>query len=134
LIFIISIGTNYYISVTLFSDTFEYQNFSIPNMPEVTSMRNVRLSSLVFFCSTISSLVAAYPAFAAEVADQQPALEAASTHGYVKMPPEQPVITTPPESMPTDEFGRELNYCLLPWDYLPGEQQPKEVLDNSIHP
>jgi hypothetical protein len=133
LIFIISIGTNYYISVTLFSDTFEYQNFSIPIMPEVTRMRNVRFPSLVLFCSTISSLVAAYPAFAAEEADQKPALEAVSTPHYVKMPPEQPVITAPPTSNAADEFGRELSYCLLPVDYVPDEQQPKEALGNSIH-
>lgn len=82
-----------------------------------------------FICSIL-----AYPAFAAEEADQQPALEAASTPRYVKMPPEQPVITAPPASVPTDEFGRELNYCLLPWDYLPGEQQPEEVLGKPPHP
>ena len=97
-------------------------------------MRNVRFSSLVISCSTISSLVAAYPAFAAEEADQQPALEAASTPRYVKKPPEQPVITAPPTSMFTDDFGRELDYCLLPVDYVPDEQQPKEALGNPIHP
>jgi hypothetical protein len=97
-------------------------------------MKILRLPSLVFFCSTISSLVAAYPAFAAEEADQQPALEAASTPRNVKMPPEQLVITAPPASMPTDEFGHEFSYCLLPVDYVPNEQQPKEALGNPIHP
>jgi hypothetical protein len=25
-------------------------------------------------------------------------------------------------ALPTDEFGRELNYCLLPWDYTPPQE------------
>jgi len=32
--------------------------------------------------------------------------------------------------MPTDDFGHELNYCLVPWDFVPlgvsAEMQPNE--------
>jgi hypothetical protein len=99
-------------------------------------MNWTNLRTFAFICSTLACLAAAYPACAAEEADQQPALEAGSSHRYEEMPPEQLVIAAPPASMPTDEFGHELSYCLLPWDYLPGEQQqqPEEALGKPTHP
>ena len=97
-------------------------------------MKIFRLPSLVLLCSTISSLVAAYPAFAAEEADQQPAIETGSSHRHEEMTPEQLVITAPTSSLPTDEWGRELSYCLLPVDYVPGEQQQPEVALGNAPP
>ena len=97
-------------------------------------MNWTRLPTFGFICSIFVCLAVAYPASAVEETDQQPALEAGSAHRHEEMTPEQLVITAPTSSMPTDEWGRELSYCLLPWDYVPGEQQQPEVALGNVPP
>jgi hypothetical protein len=86
-------------------------------------MKTPRLPLLAVICGTAFSLMAACPACAAGETNLQPTIKEAASLRQAEMPAEQPVITAQPPTMPTDEFGHELNYCQLPWDYLPGENQ-----------
>jgi hypothetical protein len=90
-------------------------------------MKTPRLPSLAVICGTAISLMAAYPACATGGDDPPPARNEAASPRQAEISAEQPA------SMPTDEFGHELNYCQLPWDYLPGENQADVLPQNSAH-
>jgi hypothetical protein len=48
---------------------------------------------------------------------------------HIEAPADNSAIEDLLATMPTDEFGRELTSCQLPWDYLPKKGEVIESLE-----
>jgi len=109
-------------------------NLSISIRPEVTNMKTLSLNSVAFMCGTFYCMVAASAAWATGEADPQPVIYAAAATGYTETPAENSATAASPAAIPTDEFGHELNYCQLPWDYLPDNEEADVLPGNPSKP